>query len=165
MKRLLMICTLLRICFISFAQSYDAMRIVAFRDNFETVHNISRSLFLDIVNETTRDICDTLITDATKINELQTSLRSLKFVKYLPVDTRHTDMDSVLIETKKGAVYIPYERNSLDNRMLIRLYRKNKEIDRIWLSVNMVDIGRKRYLINERLKAFFAEYTNLFRID
>lgn len=142
------------------AQKIDSIHIVSCLEDFESVKRFSRSDFLCSMNKNP-EILDTTIYNQTEIDYFLTLIQDLEFIKDLNVNTDGFEWDTVFVDTKQGIIKIPIEQNSLDNRMFLELYSNNdKEI--IWISVDMIDIGFKRYRLKKELVRFLGRFTNLF---
>lgn len=149
------------LCWKSYACDIDSIRIVSYANNPETTFNLSRHDFFESVRKQTHYV-DTLILDQTEIRVFLTLTQNLQWVKDLNVDTDQYDWRTVTLNTNNGTVPLKIERNSLNNRMCILIYKKgHKEI--MWVSVNLIDIHYKRYELNEKLITFFNQYTPLFQ--
>lgn len=107
------------------------------------------------------EILDTTIYNQTENDYFLTLIQDLEFIKDLNVSTDGFEWDTVLVDTKQGIIKIPIEQNSLDNRMYLELY-SNHDKEIIWISVDMIDIGFKRYRLKKELVRFLGRFTNLF---
>ena len=152
---------------ITMGQSTDCDSIVIytfanFKDN-SSDRSYTRNAFLinywKQIRENKKSVYIITIKEQREIQALLQALNSLVPQKTLVVDAEH-----IYYEISSNGTIIK-EVDAINNKLCLIMYYRHKSEKIIWISDNYIDRGKKRYVLNEKVKKVISKYCSIWKSD
>lgn len=91
--------------------------------------------------------------------EIQSLLQA--FNSLVPHKTLEVDAEHIYYEISSNGTIIK-EVDAINNKMCLIMYYRHKPEKIIWISDNYIDRGKRRYVLNEKVKKVISKYCSIW---